>query len=126
MIITLFCKVPRQAAVNKLKYMNNIEQSQSKTQSTVPWKLFVVTSIESLLAFYLATFCMAMYFIHRGTNWVIPGVFLGLFYLFVIFVCAKRVIEKLSLATVMLIIPIAPLLAIIIVISLIPILQLLR
>lgn len=93
---------------------------------TVPWKVFLKITLESLIAFYIATFCMAMYYIHRSEQWVITGLFLALLYLFVIAVCAKRVIEKLSMATIMLIIPIAPLIALIIVISLIPLLQLFK
>ena len=91
--------------------------------SVVPWKLFLSTTLESLLAFYIATFCMAMYFTHRSGGWMAVGILLVVLYLFVIFVCAKRVMEKLSLAIIMLIIPIAPLIALIIVVSLIPLLQ---
>lgn len=89
----------------------------------VPWKLFLITTTESLLAFYLATFCLAMFLFHRSVNWIIPGIIMIALYLFVVFVCAKRVLSKLSMATVMLIIPIAPLLALFIVLSLIPILE---
>lgn len=96
--------------------------SQSDTHN-VPWKLFLITTTESLLAFYLATFCMAMFFFHRGAGWQLLGALMLALYLFVIFVCGKRVLEKLSMATVMLIIPIAPLLALFIALSLIPVLQ---
>ena len=89
----------------------------------VPWKTYVTITLESLLTFYLATFCVAIYFTHRGVGWIIPGIILIALYLFVIVACAKRIIDKLSLAALMLIIPIAPLLALIIVISLIPLLQ---
>lgn len=91
--------------------------------STVNWKAFIIITFESLLAFYIATFCVGMFFLHRGTNWLWPALLLGLLYLFVIVVCAKRVFEKLSLATIMLIVPIAPLIALIIVVTLIPILE---
>ena len=94
-------------------------------QSLVPWKIYLTTTLETLLAFYVATFSLAMFFIHRGNSWLSQGLLLILLYLFVIFACGKRVIEKLPISAVMLIIPIAPLLALIIVISLIPILQVL-
>ena len=94
-------------------------------QSLLPWKIYIVTTIETLLAFYIATFSLAVFFIHRGNNWHMQAFFLALLYLFVIFCCGKRIIEKLPISAVMLIIPIAPILALIIVISLIPILQIL-
>lgn len=91
--------------------------------SLLPWKSYLLITLESLITFYIATFCMAMFFTHHGENWIIPGVILGLLYAFVIFACAKRVIQGLPLPALMLVIPIAPLIAIIIVISLIPILE---
>jgi hypothetical protein len=97
----------------------------SEERSLVPWKLYLTTTAESIIAFYLATFSLAMFYIHRGDNWVPFAVILGALYLFIIFVCAKRVIEKLPISAVMLIIPIAPLIVIIMVISLIPVLQVL-
>lgn len=100
--------------------MNN----KQETESLVPWKFYITITAESLLAFYLATFCIAMYFTHRGPSWIMMGVVLAILYLFVIGVCIKRVIEKLPIAALMLIIPLAPLIAITIVISLIPVLQL--
>lgn len=79
--------------------------------------------MESLLTFYLATFCIAMFFTHRGTDWIPYAVLLAILYAFVIFVCIKRLIQTLPLPALMLIIPLAPLIVIIMVISLIPILQ---
>jgi hypothetical protein len=97
----------------------------SNETSLIPWKVYLTTTAESLLAFYLATFSLAMFYINRGSDWVPAAILLGVLYLFIIFVCAKRVIEKLPISAVMLIIPIAPLIVIIMVISLIPILQVL-
>lgn len=98
------------------------ESKQNDTQ-LVPWKHYLTISMESLLAFYISTFCIAMYFTHRGTDWVIQGGILILLYLFVIFTCIKRVVQQLPIPALMLIIPLAPLIALTIVISLIPVLQ---
>jgi hypothetical protein len=114
----------RSKLFNNIKIGNPMQMNQG-VDSLIPWKHTISTTIESLLIFYIATFCMAMFLMHKGENWLIPGITLGLLYLFVIFACAKRVIEKLSLATIMLIIPLAPLIALIMIISLIPILQML-
>lgn len=89
----------------------------------LPWKVYLLSTAESLLAFYLATFSVGMYFLHRPPNWALTGTILGLLYAFVIFVCAKRVMQKLSIAALMLIIPLAPLVALIIIVTLIPVLE---
>jgi membrane-associated HD superfamily phosphohydrolase len=93
------------------------------SEPNVPWKTYLTITVESLLSFYLATFSLAVYFKYRGENWVIGGIFLAILYLFVIFACGKRIIDKLSLAALMLVIPIAPLIALIMVVTLIPILE---
>lgn len=98
-------------------------QPDSTHTSLLPWKRYLIITTESLLAFYIATFCLAMYFTHRGTGWIFQGILLAILYAFVIFACATRVIQKLPVAALMLIIPIAPLIALIIIISLIPIMQ---
>lgn len=100
-----------------------MDQLKETNVSLVPWKLYITTTVESLLAFYIATFCVGMFFMHRGVNWVMPALLLAFLYLFVIFVCAKRVMQKLPIAAIMLIIPIAPLIALIIVVSLIPVIE---
>lgn len=91
--------------------------------SVVPWKAYLTLTAESVLAFYLATFCLIMFFIHRGSNWQLSGSILVLLYLFVLFVCGKRLLAKLSLPALMIVIPIAPLLALILVVSLIPLIE---
>lgn len=100
-----------------------MSQPDPKHTSLLPWKRYLIITTESLLAFYVATFCIAMYFTHRGTEWIVQGILLAILYVFVIFACATRVVKKLPVAALMLIIPIAPLIALIIIISLIPILQ---
>ena len=102
-------------------FMNNDDTPSHS--SLIPWKLYLTVTAESLLTFYLATFCMVMFFTHRGTDWIPLAILLGILYAFVIFVCAKRIIQLLPLPALMLIVPIAPLLALIIVLSLIPVLQ---
>jgi hypothetical protein len=102
------------------------KRKREVTANAINWKLYLTVTAESLIAFYLATFSLAMYFVHRPVNWLVTGIFLIVLYLFVIIVCAKHVFEKLPLSAVMLIIPIAPLFALIIVISLIPIIQFLH
>lgn len=99
-----------------------LSSDQSNTQ-IIPWKHYLTITTESLLAFYISTFCIAMYFTHGGAAWIIPSGILILLYLFVLFVCIKRAIQQLPLPALMLIIPLAPLIALTIVISLIPLLQ---
>ncbi len=98
---------------------------QDDDTNLVPWKIYLTTTAETLIAFYLATFSLAMFYLHRSSSWLPEAIFLLTMYLFVIFVCGKRIMEKLPISAVMLIIPIAPLIVLIMVISLIPILQVL-
>ena len=90
----------------------------------IPWKHYIVIALESLLAFYLATFSFALFFKYKGTDWVATAILLGFLYLFVIITCARRLFTQLPLATMMLLIPIAPFIALALIISLIPVLQL--
>lgn len=101
----------------------NMNSREDDKVITVPWKRYVTLTAESLLAFYLASFCLIMFFTHRGPDWVITGIFLVVLYLFVIFVCTQRVLTKLSMPALMLVIPIAPLIALCLVVSLIPIIE---
>ena len=89
----------------------------------LPWKLYIIITLQTLVAFYLATFSIAMFFIRGGHEWLISSIAIIILYLFVIFACAKIILNKLSIAAIMLIIPIAPLLALVIVVTLIPVLE---
>lgn len=97
--------------------------TQTTESSLIPWKIYLKITVESLLTFYLATFCVAMFFTHRETDWILNAIILGLLYAFVIFACIKRLVQTLPLPALMLIVPLAPLIVIIMVISLIPVLQ---
>jgi len=124
LLVPIFYFVLNYTEIN-ISYASRItmNQSQQNDSSLLPWKRYVSITIESLLAFYIATFCIAMYFTHLSTAWIIPGTILIVLYLFVIFVCIRRIIQTLSIAALMLIIPIAPLIVLTTVISLIPLLQ---
>lgn len=105
--------------------MKTIEQQEhsSNNNGFIPWKSYLITASETILSFYVATFCLALFFVHRGQSGWVSIALMGLLYVFVIILCAKLLINRLSIAALMLIIPVAPLLALIIVISLIPVLQ---
>lgn len=94
--------------------------------SLIPWKLYLTITAESLLAFYIASFSLGMFFIHRGEKWMALGVIMGMLYLVVICICAKRILSTLPIAAIMLIIPIAPLIALIIIVTLIPVIEMLQ
>lgn len=102
-----------------------MQTNSEETNELINWKTYLTITAESLLSFYLATFCVAIYFTHQGTQWLFLSIILVILYLFVIGVCAKRIIQTLPLQALMLIIPLAPLIALFIVISLIPILEIL-
>lgn len=96
---------------------------KSESSQILPWHLYLTTTMETLIAFYLASFSIAMFFIHRGPNWLSLGILMVVLYLLVIVSCAMRIGQKLPLQAVMIIIPIAPFIALAIILTLIPVLQ---
>lgn len=94
----------------------------------ITWKRYAITMAEVWIAFCIATFTMGVYFSHlENTPWTIFfAAIMGVMYLFVIFACIKRLVERLSIATLMLLVPIAPLAVLLLVVSLLPIIQQLR
>jgi hypothetical protein len=97
-------------------------------QITLSWKQYVLTVTEAWIAFCIATFAIGMYFSHLENNaWtLIFAILMVIFYFFVIIVCIKRMVERLPIAALMLLVPIAPLAVLLLVISLLPIIQTLR
>jgi len=91
--------------------------------SHVPWRSFIITTIETLVAFYSASFSLIMYFLHRGTHALPLSIIMVLLYVFVLILCVKRTIQRLPLPALMLIVPIAPLIALILIVSLIPLIE---
>ncbi|MBA3660158.1 MAG: hypothetical protein H0W64_00340 [Gammaproteobacteria bacterium] len=102
------------------------ENTSRQLSSGVSWNIFLKITVESLIAFYIATFCLAMVVTHRSDYFIFDIVFLVILYAFIIIVCGWRVGRNLSIATVMLIIPIAPFVALAIIVSMIPLLQLFK
>lgn len=113
------------AALIRLKGATLMDSHPGEPLVTVPWKNYLKITAESVIAFYIATFCVGMYFTHRGTDWYFFGAVLAILYLFVIVVCAKRILEKLSMPALMIVIPICPLIALIVAVTLIPVIEML-
>lgn len=87
------------------------------------YKQYFLTLLYTWITFSIATFCMVVFFIHAGDSWIITRILISLLYGFVIVACAKELANKLSLAALMLLIPIAPLAMLILVVSLIQVIQ---
>lgn len=91
--------------------------------SIVPWKSYLSTTLETVVAFYTATLSLALFMTHHGPDWIPTAIIMVLLYISVIAMCIIRVIQKFSMAALMIIIPIAPLFALFGVVSLIPVLE---
>ena len=102
-----------------------MNHSPINATNIIPWKRYTITLAEVWIAFCIATFAMGMFFSHfyAGTLNIFLGILLGILYLFVISLCVKRLIERLSIAALMLLVPIAPLAVLLLVVSLLPIIQ---
>lgn len=98
-------------------------QDNQALNTTVPWHAYLPVVIQSIAAFYIATLCIGIYFTHQGGHFLLMSIVFVLLYLLVILICIKRLISKLSVAALMLAIPIAPLLVLIMVVTMIPILE---
>lgn len=91
--------------------------------SIVPWKSYLTTTIQTISAFYLATFCFAIFFTHHNGSGVFTWLLMGALYLTVIGLCVTHIIRRFSMAALMIVIPVAPFLALTCVVSLIPVLE---
>lgn len=87
-------------------------------------KSYRKTLLESSIAFFLATFCIAFFFSHLQADWLITGIIMAVLYFIVITICTARIIKPLPVAAVMILIPIIPLAALIFIVSFIHLLQL--
>src|SRR3990167_5410227 len=96
---------------------------KNKNDNIVPWKTYLYTTFQTIIAFYLATLSLAVFFTHKGDSWIPYAILMGILYVTVIGICIARIIQRFSMAALMIIIPIAPLLALVCVVSLIPVLQ---
>ena len=90
---------------------------------TPPWKYYTKATIESLVAFYLATFSLAVFFTHQGVDFILLAVLQVVLYLFIVGVIVRRVIQKFPVQALMLMVPMVPLIVLIIVITMIPVLE---
>ena len=99
------------------------KEKRMTTNSTIPWKKYIYAVSETSLTFLLASFCLGMYFTHQGYTSIPMSVILVALYLFVVAVSIQRMVKTFSIAAVMLMIPIAPLLVLIVAVALIHLLQ---
>lgn len=97
--------------------------SHEKTIEELSWRYYCKIVIESMLAIYIASFCVGVFVIHRGASWLIPGIILGMLYAFVFVVSVKRIISELPMAGIMIAAPTVPLVILIMFLSLLPVLQ---
>ena len=97
----------------------------TKNQSTdiLPWKSYAFATLKAVALFYISTFCLGVFFTHDGAHSILQMLAMILLYLFVIGTIVKGVIDKFSVAALMLIVPIAPLLALIFILSMLPLWQ---
>jgi hypothetical protein len=103
--------------------MTKKNSKNTETTDIVPWRYYTKITIESVGSFYAASFCMAMFFIHQGKDSLALSLLMVSLYLFIIGATVRRIVQKFSIAALMLIVPIAPLLVMIIFVTMIPMLE---
>lgn len=87
------------------------------------WTHYLIITLQTIAAIYLATFCVAVFYIHHGEHWLIPSMLLGLLYAFTIIISIKRLINQLPMPLLMIAAPTLPLIILLLVLMLIPVLQ---
>lgn len=92
----------------------------------VPWKYYTKLVIESVASFYIATFCIAVFFLHQGDQFVLLSALQVVLYAVIVAMILLRIWRGFSAPALMLTVPIAPLLVLIIVVTMLPILERLR
>jgi len=93
--------------------------------SPTSWKHYLLVAGKFLAIFYFATLGMVLFFIYKPESWIIPGMFLGLLYLFILIYSFKQMLKKLPMAAIMLAAPTVPLFILLLILSFIPIVQVL-
>lgn len=83
---------------------------------------YLLTSIECIIAFLVATFSVAMFFSHLTPGWYLSGIALIILYVFVLVTCTYLMCKRFSVAALMLLTPIVPLVALLFVLMLLPLL----
>ncbi|EKD73214.1 MAG: hypothetical protein ACD_45C00399G0002 [uncultured bacterium] len=90
------------------------------------WKKFTIAFTESWLAFFIATFAIALYF-SRITTYDLTTILISIgvigLYLFVLIFCIHRLVTRLPIAVLMLLVPIAPLMILLFLVASLPIIQ---
>jgi hypothetical protein len=92
----------------------------------LPWKNYLTITTEVILMFCLSTFSLGMYVIHDGASFIYSLILMILLYVLVVGLCVQRIAVRFSIAALMIIIPIVPLIVLMLIISLVPILQMLK
>ena len=87
------------------------------------WRFYLIIVIKYMLALYVATFCIAFFYQHRGVDWLFSGILLTILYLVIFVICVKEIIRGLPLPLLMIAAPTLPLLFLLLALSLLPLLQ---
>lgn len=95
----------------------------TQQQTIVPWMRYLTTTLQTVFAFYLATIAFGIFITHPGSATLLSGLLMTCLYLAVIGLCIALIVQRFSLAALMIIVPVAPLLALFSVVSLIPLLE---
>jgi len=105
------------------KDMQKIWKTEQKAIAS--WKPYAAVSLETIICFCISALCLGIYLTHFDGNWA-GAVMMVIIFIFINMLCVKRIIDRFSLAAIMLLIPIAPLAVLIVFLLLIPVLQWLK
>ena len=97
---------------------------RNEENTYVPWKRYTLAIAEAVFIFTTASFLLGLYIMHRGS--ITTTVLLSVLYALIVIASIIRMVRKFSVAALMLMVPIAPLIILMIVVSLIHFMQYFR
>lgn len=100
-----------------------MEPSPKDLAIPTTWKNYLFICLKFLGIFYLSSFCLALFFLHKAPHEWLLSILMGLLYLFILIISLRKMIKQLPMAALVLASPLIPLFMLIIVVTMVPILQ---
>lgn len=100
-----------------------MEQSPKDLAIPMNWKNYLFICLKFLGVFYVSSFCLALFIMHKVAHKWGLSIFMILLYIFILIVSLRKMIKKLPMAALVLASPLIPLFMLIIIVTMIPILQ---
>jgi hypothetical protein len=100
-----------------------MEQTPNDLAIPTSWKHYLIIGLKFLGVFYISSFCLALFFMHKMVHEWGLSIFMISLYLFILVISLRKMIKQLPMAVLVLASPLIPLFMLIILVTMIPILE---